>query len=251
MASGTVSGDSAIGTDTLRSIESIRGTNFDDVYVATNFGAAGFLNPSTNDVGNFGTFNEFEGMAGNDAITGNGNTRIAFYNALAGVTVDMNAGTSHGTASGDVAGVGTDTFTGINAVEGSNFNDTISGSNGNDTIYGRGGADLLTGGTGADHFTFLATSDSTVASHDTISDFLHGTDVIDTSAIAGITAVQGLIAGSTQVAAHSIVWIQSGSDTIVYANSTGAAESQGSANMEIILTNVTASTLAATDFFHV
>ena len=189
-------------------------------------------------------------MAGNDTVTGNGNTRIAFYNALAGVTVDMNAGTSHSTASGDAAGVGNDTFTGVNAVEGSNFNDTIVGSNGNDTIYGRGGADLLTGGIGADRFVFNATSDSTIASHDTISDFLHGTDLIDTSAITGITAVQGLIAGSTQVAAHSIVWIQSGADTIVYANSTGAAENQGSANVEIILTNVTASTLVGTDFFH-
>jgi Ca2+-binding RTX toxin-like protein len=162
----------------------------------------------------------------------------------------MNAGTSHSTASNDAAGVGNDTFTGINAVEGSNFNDIISGSNGSDTIFGRGGADLLTGGTGADHFAFNFVSDSTVASHDTISDFLHSTDVIDTSAITGITAVQGLITGSTQVAAHSIVWIQSGADTIVYANSTGAAESQASANMEIILTNVTASTLAGTDFFH-
>ena len=127
MASGVVIGDAAIGTDTLRSVESIRGTNFDDTYVATNFGAPGFLNTSTNDVGDFGTFNEFEGMAGNDTITGNGNTRIAFYNALAGVTVDMNAGTSHSTAAGDAAGVGNDTFTGVNAVEGSNFNDTICG----------------------------------------------------------------------------------------------------------------------------
>jgi Ca2+-binding RTX toxin-like protein len=250
MASGVVIGDAAIGMDTLRSVESIRGTNFDDTYVATNFGAAGFLNTSTNDVGDFGTFNEFEGMAGKDTITGNGNTRIAFYNALAGVTVDLNAGTSHSTASNDAAGVGNDTFAGVNAVEGSNFNDTISGSNGSDTIYGRGGADFLIGGTGADRFSFNATSDSTVASHDTISDFLHGSDVIDTSAITGITAVQGLIAGSTQVLAHSIVWIQNGADTIVYANSTGTAENQGSANMQIILANVTASTLAGTDFFH-
>jgi len=42
-------------------------------------------------------------MGGNDVITGNGNTRIAFYNAFDGVTVDLNAGTSHGTVAGDVA----------------------------------------------------------------------------------------------------------------------------------------------------
>src|SRR5207248_1561959 len=100
MASGVVIGDAAIGTDTLRSIESIRGTNFADTYISTNFGAAGFLDSSVNNVGNNGTFNQFEAMGGNDTITGNGNTRIAFFSALDGVTVDLTAGTSHGTASG-------------------------------------------------------------------------------------------------------------------------------------------------------
>jgi len=251
MALGAVTGDAAIGTDTLRSVEAIRGTNFADNYDASNFGAAGFLNAFTNNVGSFDTFNEFEGMGGNDVITGNGNTRIAFYNAFDGVTVDLNAGTSHGTVAGDVAGVGTDTFTGVNAVRGSGFADVILGDAGSNILDGRGGADTLFGGTGADHFVFAAVSDTTVASHDTISDFVHGTDVIDTSAIAGITTVQGLISGSAQVAAHSIVWIQSGANTIVYANNSALAENQGSADMEIVLTGVTANTLTNLDFFHV
>ena len=89
-----------------------------------------------------------------------------------------------------------------------------------------------------------------MASHDTISDFVHGTDVIDTSAITTITAVAGLISGVTQVAPNSIAWIQSGANTIVYANSSGVAENQALADMEIVLTNVTASTLTSTDFFH-
>jgi hypothetical protein len=59
-----------------------------------------------------------------------------------------------------------------------------------------------------------------------------------------------VLSPAAQVLAHSIVWIQNGADTIVYANSTGTAENQGSANMQIILANVTASTLAGTDFFH-
>jgi len=260
MALGAVTGDVAIGADTLRSVEAIRGTNFADSYDASNFGAAGFLNTTTDNVGNFGTLNEFEGMGGNDTITGNGNTRIAFYNALDGVTVDLNSGVSHGTAVGDVAGVGSDTFTGVNAVRGSASADvifgdagsnTLDGQGGNDLIEGRGGADTLFGGLGADRFVFAAVADSTIASHDTISDFVQGTDVIDTSAIAGITSVQGLISGATQVAAHSIVWIQSGANTIVYANNSAAAESQGSADMEIILTGVTANTLTNLDFFHI
>jgi len=254
MALGAVTGDVAIGADTLRSVEAIRGTNFADSFVATGFGSGGL------NIGDFGTFNEFEGMGGNDTIAGNGNTRIAFYNALDGVTVDLNSGVSHGTAVGDVAGVGNDTFTGVNAVRGSASADvifgdagsnTLDGQGGNDSIEGRGGADTLFGGLGADRFVFAAVADSTIASHDTISDFVHGTDVIDTSAIAGITTVQGLISGSDQVAAHSIVWIQNGANTIVYANNSALAENQGSADMEIVLTGVTASTLANLDFFHV
>jgi hypothetical protein len=93
-------------------------------------------------------------------------------------------------------------------------------------------------------------SDSTVASHDTISDFVHGADIIDTSAISGVTSVQGLISGTTQVDAHSIVWMQSGADTIIYINNSAVAQNQGSADMEIILTGVTATTLNSTDFFH-
>src|SRR5262249_18191007 len=139
MALGTVTGDSAIGTDTLRSIEGIRGTNFADTYDAFHFGGAGFQDPAMDNVGSFTTFNEVEGMGGNDTIIGNGNTRIAFYNAFDGVTIDLNSGTSHGTAAGDIAGVGTDTFTGVNAVRGSAFADTILGTAANETLDGQAG----------------------------------------------------------------------------------------------------------------
>ena len=70
MAAGIVVGDATNGTDTLRSIEGIQGTNGADTYDATGYGLAGALN-----VGNNGTFNQFEGLGGNDTITGNGNTR--------------------------------------------------------------------------------------------------------------------------------------------------------------------------------
>ena len=45
------------------------------------------------------TFNEFEGMGGDDTITGNGNTRITYVSATGGVTVDLAAGTAAGDAS--------------------------------------------------------------------------------------------------------------------------------------------------------
>lgn len=153
LAAGTVDGDTAIGHDTLRSIEAVRGTNFGDTYNAAGFTGDTAPTPSTN-AGSQGNFNEFEGSGGDDSVTGNGNTRVGYYRALAAVTVDLAAGTAHGTASGDVAGVGNDTFVGgVNQVRGSSFNDTLLGSNasstelfdggeGDDFIDGRGGFDI-------------------------------------------------------------------------------------------------------------
>ena len=144
MAAGTVIGDASIGTDTLNSIESIRGTNFADVYGAANF------NGASDDLPLATTFNEFEGMGGNDSITGNGDTRISYTSALAAVTVDLVAGTAHGIAAGDVANVGNDTFSGVNRVIGSNFNDTITGDGNDNVIEGGAGNDTLDGGVGND-----------------------------------------------------------------------------------------------------
>ncbi|MDP1909204.1 MAG: calcium-binding protein, partial [Hyphomicrobium sp.] len=150
MANGNVDGDASTGNDMLRSIEGIQGTNFNDAYDATNFGAAGHLDPLLSNVGNNGTFNQFEGMGGDDTITGNGNTRVIYFNATAGVTVDIDDGTADGDAS-----VGHDDFSGVNGVVGSDFADVLSGGNnalgtiewfvgrgGNDTIDGRGGFDV-------------------------------------------------------------------------------------------------------------
>ena len=83
------------GIDTLLSVESVIGTEFADTYTAAAdtdpvygsavaFGAAGAAN-----VGSNGTFNEFEGGGGDDTIIGNGNTRVAFYNATDGVAVTL------------------------------------------------------------------------------------------------------------------------------------------------------------------
>src|SRR4029079_10600594 len=130
MADGTVVGDASVGNDTLRSIEAARGTTFADSYNAAlftttningpNFGSAGFIT-----IGSFqAAFNEFEGLGGNDTITGNGNTRIDYINATAAVTVDLQAGTATGDAS-----VGSDNFSGVNSVQGSYFNDALYGSN--------------------------------------------------------------------------------------------------------------------------
>ena len=138
-----------VGTDTLTDIEQIRGSSFADTYIATGFNAGASPQPGTSPL-----FNEFEGMGGNDTITGNGFTRVSYLNAAAGVTVDIAAGTGQGTAPGDLAGVGVDSFTGVNAVRGSNFDDTLSGSDNRiftaENFEGRGGNDLIDGRGGFD-----------------------------------------------------------------------------------------------------
>jgi Ca2+-binding RTX toxin-like protein len=165
--------------------------------------------------------------------------------ATAGFTVNVMAGTS-----------GDDHITtGSNddQVSGGAGNDTINAGAGNDVIIGGAGADNLTGGPGNDTFKYLATTDSTPAAHDVISDFGNGSDVIDFTAIAGITHDAQFIAPptpSTTVAANSIVYFQGADGTHIVANASNVAEPVVSADMLLVLTGVNAATLSATTIHH-
>ncbi|GGD90307.1 hypothetical protein GCM10011390_06360 [Aureimonas endophytica] len=95
---------------------------------------------------------------------------------------------------GDVKGI-TLTGKGTNDVlTGTNEQDTITGLGGKDVLNGLAGDDILNGGTGADTmtggagrdtFVFTSTLDSgiTASTRDVITDFVHGVDRIDVSAI--------------------------------------------------------------------
>lgn len=95
-----------------------------------------------------------QGGSGADLINGEAGVDWASYvSATAGVLIDRDAGTVN---TGDAAG---DTFAGIEAISGSNFNDDLRGSTladtfaggaGNDTLLGRAGNDVLIGGSGND-----------------------------------------------------------------------------------------------------
>ena len=217
LAAGQVVGGVNTGTDTLLSVEGITGTDFSDTYDAT-----GFSGSSTN-AGSNGTFNEFEGRGGNDTIIGNGNTRVAFYNATAGVTVTLGVGgiIGSGTSTGD-ASVSSDTFTGVNAVRGSSFNDIITGDDGGNTLDGRAGADIINGAGGNDTIIFSQIDDA----RDVI-DGGTGTDTIDysvyvaplTVALNGSTLAIVSGSGSTDATSDTIVNVEnfiggSGNDTI-------------------------------------
>jgi Ca2+-binding RTX toxin-like protein len=75
---------------------------------------------------------------------------------------------------------------------------------------GSGGSDALIGGSGADNFLYVVASDSTIASHDTITDFNHSQgDTIDFTNIAGAHFAQGMSPDqATSLAADSVGWME-------------------------------------------
>ena len=97
-----------------------------------------------------------------------------------GLTIDMtNAANSTGVAAGD-------TFTSIEKIQGTNYDDIIflaagvngEGWGGNDIIYDNTGAESMNGGAGADTFVFVAGD----GYRDQITGFEEGIDLIDISA---------------------------------------------------------------------
>ena len=114
LAAGTVTGDATVGTDTLRQVEAVRGTRFNDTFDATNFGAA-----NTANIGSLGTFNDFQGGGGNDTVIGNGGTRVNFSSALAGVTVNLQTNLNQAGVNGtNVVGSATGATEGVDIVDG-------------------------------------------------------------------------------------------------------------------------------------
>ena len=96
---------------------------------------------------------------------------MAYLNATAGVTVNFTSWVAgqgaSGTAAapGDLANVGTDTFTGVQGVRGSAFDDIFHGSNntsGVEVFQGRAGNDLIDGGGGRDRVLYWFRTDDNV-----------------------------------------------------------------------------------------
>ena len=225
LAAGTVLGDLSIGNDALFAVEAVRGTSFLDHYDATDFGISG------SNVGSSGTFNQFEGLGGDDEIIGNNNTRVAYNSATGAVVVDLQAGTADGNLS-----VGHDTLTNVSQARGSNFGDTLSGNGNNNTLdwqggadelHGRGGNDTLTGGAAGDTFVFTANG-----GNDTITDFQDGQDLF---------RLDGIFASSSDQAFLDFV-------TNLQASANGDHTIDGLPGVTITLTGVEVKTLGANDF---
>lgn len=163
LADGIVIGDPLVeGTDTLRSIEDVRGTVNNDW-----FDARGFGSESVN-AGSSGTRNSFRGGLGDDTIIGNGDTRADYRDAADGVYVDLVQGVaqSRNNSAGDPAQIGVDRLYGVNIVLGSEFGDYIVGGEIGEFgagLLGYGGNDTLIGGSNWSVFEGGAGDDSIVA----------------------------------------------------------------------------------------
>lgn len=118
------------GTDTLRNIEEVRGSAFNDVITG-------------DDKDNY-----LEGRLGDDTLDGGAGQDVAHYvNASAGVTVNLATGKASG-------GAGNDTLANFEVVWGSAFDDTLIGDGGRNGLRGGGGNDTIDGGAGGDAALF-------------------------------------------------------------------------------------------------
>jgi Ca2+-binding RTX toxin-like protein len=173
-ARGTVtSPDAGVGTDTLREVEVIVGTNFSDVFNAAGYGAG-----STNR-NSFGEdFNVFTPLAGDDTVVGNGFTILAFGSVGGGLNVDLSGQEAPGVTSSIITDFfddpnsgnwnpGNIVASGVNYVIGGNYDDaligggrvntngfradsTLSGDASFEGFRGAGGDDYIDGASGFD-----------------------------------------------------------------------------------------------------
>lgn len=156
LEAGTGMGGQAEG-DTIAEIENVGGSGFNDI-LQGNEGSNRLYGGDGND--------QLEGRGGNDVLAGDsGADRLdggdgvdaAFYQASnSAVTVNLGNGTATG---GHAEG---DTFTNIEAIIGSLYDDTLVGDDRNNELEGGDGDDVLEGGNGADRLDGGTGSDTAV-----------------------------------------------------------------------------------------
>jgi Ca2+-binding RTX toxin-like protein len=158
LAAGTVSSVSS-GHDTLRSIEQIQGSMFDDWIDVRGFGDADAMN-----VGSFWNgFNSILPEGGNDTVHGNGATQLDFEGAMVGVHADLSAGFGDALdpqvkSSLQYGTLGRVTFSGVYSLRGSSNDDWLVGGGpgrqgsfvGLEVFNGGAGQDTLDGSWGVD-----------------------------------------------------------------------------------------------------
>ena len=174
----------AVG-DTYSSIERIISTYYSDLVTGSS-GNDVLAGLHGDDILNGGDGNDtLYGGPGADQLNGGNGFDTIEYSADGAVTVDLASSAANtGAAAGD-------TFSSIERLVGSYFDDTLAGAGYADVIYGlsgadringRGGDDTLYGGAGADFFLFQPGSGA-----DSLMDFQDGLDLLDLRGYAGAT----------------------------------------------------------------
>ncbi|MCS6627310.1 calcium-binding protein [Roseibacterium beibuensis] len=184
---GAASDDGDGGTDSLSGIENLTGSIFNDVLAGS-----GADNRIVGGAGN----DTVDGLNGNDLLLsgagvdvfngGGGIDTVDYSGAAAGMRAQLNTNASINDGDG-----ATDTFSGVENLTGSAFNDILIGDGavnvlrgglGSDTLIGLGGADVLWGGAGALNALQGGTGDDlyVLEANDSITEFAaEGTDTVD------------------------------------------------------------------------
>lgn len=142
LVGGGTLGDAA--GDTYIGIENVYGSDFNDRLIGD--GGNNDLRGFDGDdllIGNDGRDILTGGLGADDLQGGAGIDTASYLAATSGVELNLVSGGTVGEAAGD-------TFSGIEQVFGSNFDDVISGDTGNNTLFGNEGNDTLIGGSGND-----------------------------------------------------------------------------------------------------
>lgn len=218
--------------DTYNSVENLTGSDFNDTLTGNN-GTNSILGGNGADTisglgGNDNLFGQdgndtLIGGAGADALSGgNGTDRASYQTAAAGVVASLTTPASN---TGDAAG---DTYSSIENLTGSAFNDTLTGNsnvnvlvggNGNDTLNGRAGSDTLTGGSGNDTFVFDTALGATNV--DSVTDFNFANDTIQLDN-AIFNAIVGVgVLSAAQFVANTSGTAGDSNDRIIYETDTG------------------------------
>lgn len=160
----------AAGNDTLRNIENLRGSEFDDTLT-------GDMNANSID-GGAGNDTLIGGL-GNDTLNGGAGIDLVDYSTRStSLNINLNNALNNAIVSPDEVdtligienirgGSGNDTIFGDgndNLIEGGNGNDALSGGGGNDTLIGGAGNDTLDGGDGNDTLDYSTRTVGVVAS---------------------------------------------------------------------------------------
>jgi len=150
LSTGVATNDGFGGSDALRNIENVEGSDFADLLRGSRNG---------NDVDGGAGDDVIYGGLGSDNLTGGAHVSgdTLRFDDLDGAGIQLNLGLSRATFSGDLS---VDTFSGFERYIGTQQSDTLLGSTANDVVNMLGGDDALSASAGSDDLDGGAGSDT-------------------------------------------------------------------------------------------